>query len=82
MGEHLPCKQGVRGSNPLISIARELNENERKRSSSLAVGMSSQLARYSRAYKMTILYLENIIQKEIINSHLLLTRHLIKQSKR
>ena len=20
MGEHLPCKQGVRGSNPLISI--------------------------------------------------------------
>ncbi len=23
MGEHLPCKQGVRGSNPLISIADE-----------------------------------------------------------
>ena len=28
------------------------------------------------------MYLENIIQKEIINSHLLLTRHLIKESKR
>ena len=30
LGEHLPCKQGVRGSNPLISIARELNESESK----------------------------------------------------
>ena len=54
MGEHLPCKQGVRGSNPLISTPEEHPE----------------------------MYLENIIQKEIINSHLLLTRHLIKESKR
>ena len=54
LGEHLPCKQGVRGSNPLISTPEEHPE----------------------------MYLENIIQKEIINSHLLLTRHLIKESKR
>ena len=26
LGEHLPCKQGVRGSNPLISISREEQE--------------------------------------------------------
>ena len=25
MGEHLPCKQGVRGSNPLISTVRLQN---------------------------------------------------------
>ena len=24
LGEHLPCKQGVRGSNPLISIAEAI----------------------------------------------------------
>ena len=24
LGEHLPCKQGVRGSNPLISIVEEI----------------------------------------------------------
>ena len=28
LGEHLPCKQGVKSSNLSISIARELNENE------------------------------------------------------
>ena len=26
MGEHLPCKQGVRGSNPLISSKRDGKE--------------------------------------------------------
>ena len=31
LGEHLPCKQGVKSSNLSISIARELDENERKR---------------------------------------------------
>ena len=25
LGEHLPCKQGVRGSNPLISIIAEID---------------------------------------------------------
>ena len=24
LGEHLPCKQGVRGSNPLISTVEEI----------------------------------------------------------
>ena len=28
LGEHLPCKQGVKSSNLSISTARELNENE------------------------------------------------------
>ena len=28
LGEHLPCKQGVKSSNLSISIARELNESE------------------------------------------------------
>ena len=27
MGEHLPCKQGVRGSNPLISTEEETLQN-------------------------------------------------------
>ena len=27
LGEHLPCKQGVKSSNLSISIARELNKN-------------------------------------------------------
>ena len=27
MGEHLPCKQGVRGSNPLISIRGAIHES-------------------------------------------------------
>ena len=30
LGEHLPCKQGVKSSNLSISIARELNESEPK----------------------------------------------------
>ena len=47
MGEHLPCKQGVKSSNLSISIARELDEYERKRSVSLVVGMSMQLAKTS-----------------------------------
>ena len=28
LGEHLPCKQGVKSSNLSISIAREPNESE------------------------------------------------------
>ena len=47
LGEHLPCKQGVKSSNLSISIARELDEHERKRSVSLVVGMSMQLAKTS-----------------------------------
>ena len=27
LGEHLPCKQGVKGSNPFISIRGETNKN-------------------------------------------------------
>ena len=40
LGEHLPCKQGVKSSNLSISIARELDEYERKRSESLVVAVS------------------------------------------
>ena len=47
LGEHLPCKQGVKSSNLSISIARELDEYERKRSVSLVVGMSMQLVKTS-----------------------------------
>ena len=47
LGEHLPCKQGVKSSNLSISIARELDKYERKRSVSLVVGMSMQLAKTS-----------------------------------
>ena len=47
MGEHLPCKQGVKSSNLSISIARELDEYKRKRSMSLVVGMSMQLVKTS-----------------------------------
>ncbi len=47
LGEHLPCKQGVKSSNLSISIARELNESECKRSLSLVVGMSMLLVKTS-----------------------------------
>ena len=47
LGEHLPCKQGVKSSNLSISIARELDEYKRKRSMSLVVGMSMQLVKTS-----------------------------------
>ena len=43
LGEHLPCKQGVESSNLFISIARALNENERKRCANLVRGMSQHL---------------------------------------
>ena len=47
LGEHLPCKQGVKSSNLSISIARELDEYERKRSMSLVVAVSMQLVKTS-----------------------------------
>ena len=47
LGEHLPCKQGVKSSNLSISIARELSESECKRSLSLVVGMSMLLVKTS-----------------------------------
>ena len=47
LGEHLPCKQGVKSSNLSISIARELDESECKRSLSLVVGMSMLLVKTS-----------------------------------
>ena len=47
LGEHLPCKQGVKSSNLSISIARELNESKCKRSLSLVVGMSMLLVKTS-----------------------------------
>ena len=47
LGEHLPCKQGVKSSNLSISIARELNESECKRSLSLVVGVSMLLVKTS-----------------------------------
>ena len=40
LGEHLPCKQGVKSSNLSISIARELDEYKRKRSMSLVVDLA------------------------------------------
>ena len=30
LGEHLPCKQGVVGSNPFISIRYESTDNKQK----------------------------------------------------
>ena len=47
LGEHLPCKQGVKSSNLSISTGRELGEYERKRSMSLVVAVSMQLAKTS-----------------------------------
>ena len=43
LGEHLPCKQGVKSSNLSISIARELGENECKLVLSLVVAVSTPL---------------------------------------
>ena len=47
LGEHLPCKQGVKSSNLSISTGRELGENECKRSLSLVVAVSMQLVKTS-----------------------------------
>ena len=47
LGEHLPCKQGVKSSNLSISTARELDESECKRSLSSVVGMSMLLVKTS-----------------------------------
>ena len=47
MGEHLPCKQGVKSSNLSISTGRELGEYKRKRGMSLVVAVSMQLAKTS-----------------------------------
>ena len=30
LGEHLPCKQGVMGSNPIISTSRETDERVKR----------------------------------------------------
>ena len=57
LGEHLPCKQGVKSSNLSISTGRELGEYERKRRMSLVVAVSMQLVKTSVsevwAYKST-----------------------------
>ena len=47
LGEHLPCKQGVKSSNLSISTGRELGEYKRKRSMSLVVAVSMQLVKTS-----------------------------------
>ena len=47
LGEHLPCKQGVKSSNLSISTGRELGEYKRKRNMSLVVAVSMQLAKTS-----------------------------------
>ena len=47
LGEHLPCKQGVKSSNLSISTGIELGKYERKRSMSLVVAVSMQLVKTS-----------------------------------
>ena len=47
LGEHLPCKQGVKSSNLSISTGRELGKYERKRSINLVVAVSMQLVKTS-----------------------------------
>ena len=49
LGEHLPCKQGVKSSNLSISTGRELSEYKRKRSMSLVVAVSMQLVKTSES---------------------------------
>ena len=47
LGEHLPCKQGVKSSNLSISTGRELGEYERKRSMSLQIDQPENLVKTS-----------------------------------
>ena len=54
LGEHLPCKQGVESSNLFISIARVLNEDERKRRLNLVRGMSRHLMKASRRRSLNL----------------------------
>ena len=55
LGEHLPCKQGVRGSNPLISIERSI---ARKGKQQVAYRPKICFANFGK------LYLENFIQRD------------------
>ena len=48
MGEHLPCKQGVMGSNPIIStksVKRTKKEAEENGSGREAYGLIAQVVR-------------------------------------
>ena len=62
MGEHLPCKQGVKSSNLSVSTdLKQLNEfeyNDNKFSARSFV----KLNRHNMLGKASILYLENFIQ--------------------
>ena len=50
MGEHLPCTQGVRGSNPLISTKqRELQKKRRRMERPLTTTLGSELRWLERA---------------------------------
>ena len=63
MGEHLPCKQGVRGSNPLIST-RYLKEY---RNTIKCCTISKLKAAFvSRRTYLCNVNLENFIQRDII----------------
>ena len=45
LGEHLPCTQGVRGSNPLISTMRAILDKEQNDLSENFNGLIAQVVR-------------------------------------
>ena len=62
MGEHLPCKQGVKSSNLSVSTdLKQLNEFEYNDNKFCARSFA-KLNRYNMLGKASILYLENFIQ--------------------
>ena len=62
LGEHLPCKQGVKSSNLSVSTdLKQLNEFEYNDNKFCARSFV-KLNRYNMLGKTSILYLENFIQ--------------------
>ena len=62
MGEHLPCKQGVKSSNLSVSTdLKQLNEFEYN-DNKFSAGSFVELSIYNMLGKASILYLENFIQ--------------------
>ena len=66
LGEHLPCKQGVKSSNLSISIGqKQLNEFESKTKNEFGVRPFANLSEVltNLVERTSIMYLENFTQK-------------------
>ena len=71
LGEHLPCKQGVKGSNPSISIVSVQCTSQRSCPAACRHVLQTGLpvkknAEHSSKHDLMLLYLENRILRKIL----------------